>query len=122
MQEHSRSLGVIPTVLAADSFVILADLRAVIPYCRRRFGDGISGEVADGLFGGGASPSCPELKGCAPEQPAVVDRGGSGRHEPGRCGPDRRDGSPDAARLGASVQHGRPRWSCGPMGAGTKIG
>lgn len=35
----------IPTVLAADSFVILADLRAVIPYCRRRFGDGISGEV-----------------------------------------------------------------------------
>ncbi|RWE34030.1 MAG: hypothetical protein EOS79_28945 [Mesorhizobium sp.] len=75
--------------MAADSFVILADFRAVIPYCRRRFGDGISGEVTDGLFGGGASPSCPELKGCAPEQPAVVDRGGSGRHEPA-----------DAARIG----------------------
>ncbi|WP_202351613.1 hypothetical protein [Mesorhizobium sp. 113-1-2] len=68
--------------MAADSFVILADLRAVIPYCRRRFGDGISGEVTDGLFGGGASPSCPELKGCAPEQPAVVDRGGSGLRIP----------------------------------------
>lgn len=35
------SFHLIPTVLAADSFVILADLRAVIPYCRRRFGDGM---------------------------------------------------------------------------------
>lgn len=42
--------------------MILADLRAVIPYCRRRFGDGISGEVADGLFGGGASPSSKDVR------------------------------------------------------------
>lgn len=36
----------IPKVLVADSFVILRRLEAVIPYCRRRFGDGISIEVA----------------------------------------------------------------------------
>lgn len=37
---------VIPTVSGADSFVILRRSRPVIPYCRRRFGDGISCDVA----------------------------------------------------------------------------
>ncbi len=37
---------VIPAVLIADSFVILDLARTVILCCRRRFGDGISGEVA----------------------------------------------------------------------------
>ena len=37
---------VIPKVLVGDSFVILGRLCGVIPCCRRRFGDGISIEVA----------------------------------------------------------------------------
>ena len=43
---------VIPTVASADSFVILEGFETVIPCCRRRFGDGSSGEDTDGPLGG----------------------------------------------------------------------
>lgn len=36
----------IAAVSGGDSFVILRALRVVIPFCRRRYGGGISGEVA----------------------------------------------------------------------------
>ena len=42
----AREKELIPKVLVGDSFVILGRLCGVIPCCRRRFGDGISIEVA----------------------------------------------------------------------------
>lgn len=44
--------SIIPTVASADSFVILEGFETVIPCCRRRFGDGSSGEDTDGPLGG----------------------------------------------------------------------
>ena len=44
---------------------------------------GISGEDADGLFGGGASPAGQGLEGRQPEPAASIAGGGQGREELG---------------------------------------
>src|SRR5579863_7705415 len=71
----------------------------------------ISGQIARGLFGRGASQTCPAVEGRQPEPTAVVAGCGSGRDGPRLGGEDRRHGSPDLARLGPSLQH---VWSGGP--------
>lgn len=50
--------------------------------------DGFSGEITGWLFGERTSAPCAGFEGCTAEQPAVIDRGGSGRDEPNRCGAD----------------------------------
>src|SRR5271154_3527494 len=71
----------------------------------------ISGEIARGLFGRGASGVGPAVEERQPEPAASVAGRGPGRHGPKLGGEDRRNGPPDAARLGPSLQRlgsGRP--------------
>jgi hypothetical protein len=66
---------------------------------------------ARGLFGEGASGARPSVEGHQPEPAASVPGCGPGRHGPRLGGEDRRDGPPDAARLGPSLQR---RWARRP--------
>src|ERR1700722_2617695 len=64
----------------------------------------ISGEIARGLFGGGASGVGPAVEDRPREPSASVVGCGQGWNGSGRRGEDRRHGSADAARLGSSLQ------------------
>src|SRR6476661_10750281 len=64
----------------------------------------ISGEIARRLFGGRASHARSPIEGRQPEPSSSVAGGGSRWNGPGGGGEDRRHGSPDAARLGSSLQ------------------
>src|SRR3984885_3411113 len=72
----------------------------------------ISGQIARGLFGGGASGVGPAVEDRQPEPAASVAGCGPGWHGPGLGGEDPRNGPPDATRLGPSLQRvgsGGPR-------------
>src|SRR5580704_17520966 len=72
----------------------------------------ISGQIARGLFGGGSSGVGSAVEDRRPEPAASVAGSGQGWNGPGLGGEDRRDGPPDAARLGPSLQRvgsGGPR-------------
>src|SRR5689334_3482726 len=79
----------------------------LIPWCEEDSRHGISGEPSGGLFGGRVAAAGGGDQEREPEPPSPVPGGGPGRDEPDGGSPDRRDGSPDAARLGAPVQRAR---------------
>src|ERR1700743_4018903 len=64
----------------------------------------ISGQIARGLFGEGASGVGPAVEGRQPEPTASVAGCGQGWNGSGIGGEDRWHGSPDLARLGPSLQ------------------
>src|SRR6202453_2192420 len=77
-----------------------------------RVGDAVWGEIARGLFGCRASGVGPAVEERKPEPTAVVAVGDRRRDGSLRSGQDRRNGPPDAARLGPSLQRvgsGGPR-------------
>src|ERR1700722_19367229 len=64
----------------------------------------ISGEIARRRFGGRASHARSPVEGGEPDPSSSVAGCGSRWNGPGGGGEDRRHGSPDAARLGSSLQ------------------
>src|SRR5271168_3804770 len=64
----------------------------------------ISGEIARRLFGARASHARTPIERRQPEPSSSVAGCGSRWNGPGGGGEDRRHGSPDAARLGSSLQ------------------
>src|SRR5277367_2834966 len=105
------STGIIPRAPWADS-------RGGFPW--RGFSDShgaedsrhaISGQIARGLFGRGASGVGPAVEECQPEPAASVAGRGPRRHGPRLGGEDRGHGPANATRLGPSLQRfgsGRP--------------
>jgi transposase len=79
----------------------------------------ISGEIARGLFGRGASAARPSVEGREPEPTAFVAGSGPGWNGPGLCGDDRGHGPPDLRdwvhRFNASGPEGLiDNWTEGP--------
>src|SRR3954465_4608617 len=72
---------------------------------------GPSNSGAGGLYGRRGSPVCAAREGCRAGTEAVSDCGGTRWKFAGRCGEDRRDGSPDPAGLRDPVQRARAGWS-----------
>ncbi len=72
-----------------------------------RIGDAVWGGIARGLFGCRASGVGPAVEERQPEPTAVVAGGDRRRDGSLRSGEDRRNGPPDAAGLGSSLQWGR---------------
>jgi hypothetical protein len=68
------------------------------------FGHAISGDIAGRLFGRGGSGSGLAVEVHASEPTAFVAACGSGQNRPPRGRQDRRNGAPDLARLGTSLQ------------------
>src|SRR3984957_20689851 len=80
---------------------------------------GFSGEIARGLFGGGASGVGPAVEDRQPEPAAPVAGCGPGRHGPGLGGEDRRHGPPDLRDWVHRFNAGGPdrlidNWTDGP--------
>jgi hypothetical protein len=82
MARSGDRIRIIPTALTADSWWDSRPGGSVILWRGEGSRHGISGEDADGLFGGGASPAGQGLEGCQPEPAASVAGGGQGREEP----------------------------------------
>ena len=95
---------------------------------RRLYEPLTGGQIARGLFGGGASGACAPIEGREPKPAASVAGGGSRRDGPRISRQDRRHGPADASRLGPSLQRlgaGRPfrqldgRSQASPVGRAT---
>src|SRR6202142_1307416 len=98
----SRKL--IPKALLADSLGGFPNRGGADSSWRGGSRHGFSGEIARGLFGCRASGVGAAVEERQPEPAASVAGCGPGWHGPRLGGEDRRNGPPDAARLGPSLQ------------------
>src|ERR1700678_832738 len=103
---------IIPNALLADSLGGFPNRGGADSSWRGGSRYGFSGEIARGLFGCRASGVGAAVEERQPEPAASVAGCGPGWHGPRLGGEDRRNGPPDAARLGPSLQRvgsGGPR-------------
>ena len=99
-----KAADIIPKALLADSRGGFPWPDFLTPMAREDSRHAFSGQIARGLFGGGASSGCAPVEGRQSEPAASVAGGGSGRYGSRRGGEGRRHGPADAAGLGPSLQ------------------